>query len=329
MNTIGSILRLTCYGESHGRAVGGVLDGMPARFRIDMEALERFMQRRRPGSRPDVSARREEDKLVILSGISEDKVTLGTPISFMVENSDARPRDYDALRHIYRPNHADFTYEAKYGIREHRGGGRASARATAVWVAGGGIALQWLEEQGVSVRARLESAGGRRDVAAAIGAAAQGRDSVGGIVSCVIEGLPAGVGEPLFDKLQARLAFAMLTINGVHGFEYGDGFALGAAHGSEVADSFAVIDGKVLTTTNHSGGIQGGISNGMPVVFKVAFKPTPTIGLPVKTITDSGEDVMLEAGGRHDACIAVRGTVVVEAMAALAVADAMLVMRAR
>lgn len=328
MNIFGRILRLTTYGESHGAAVGGVLDGLPARIPVDREAIRRMMAARRPGNSPLTSTRDEKDEVLILSGVNEDSLTLGTPIAFEIHNADARSDDYEALRHTYRPNHADYTWQAKYGIRDHRGGGRASARETAARVAAAALAMPLLRSHEVTAATRIVSIGGcgeREKFESIIRQARENGDSVGGVVECVVRGLPPGIGEPVFDKLQARLAYAMLSIPGVKGFEYGDGFALAASRGSEVTDLFTTdTDGKICTLTNHSGGIQGGISNGMDCVMRVAFKPTPTLDRQLHTVTDAGEQTTIHVTGRHDPCIALRGAVVVGAMAVLTVADMML-----
>lgn len=356
MNTFGTILRLTTAGESHGRAIIGILDGMPAGVKIDMKAIEAEMGARRPGSgAPGATARRESDRVELLSGVI-DGVTLGTPIAISIANTDTRPVDYDAMRDVYRPSHADYTYYAKYGVRDHRGGGRSSARETAVRVAAGAIAIQALDAMGVSIKAYTYSIGDistpagceaaddidviyLRDMRAASDAidrrmadlvravSAEG-DSIGGIVACEICGLPAGVGDPVYGKLQACLGAAMLSINAAHGFEYGMGFEASRHLGSEVNDPFTTDNhGRIITSTNHSGGIQGGISNGMPVTFRVAFKPAPTIRKPQQTVDRDGHAVTLEAAGRHDACIVPRAVPVVRAMTALTILDAILLSR--
>lgn len=328
MNTFGNVLRLTTFGESHGPAVGGVLDGLPPGLTVDFGLVREMMARRRPGSSPLTSARREADEVEFLSGISPDGRTLGTPVAFIICNGDTRPGDYEQLRHLFRPNHADYTYQAKYGLRDHRGGGRASARETAARVAAAALAMLVLRRENVDVSAKLIAVGGvtgEEEMRQAVLDARRDGDSVGGLVECTVTGLCAGIGDPVFDKLQARIAFAMLSIPGAKGFEYGDGFALADARGSEVADIFSTdADGNVITLTNHSGGIQGGISNGMPVVFRVPFKPTPTLMRPQQTIDDAGRPAPLEAAGRHDPCIALRAVEVVRAMTILTLADAIL-----
>lgn len=334
MNTFGNIFRFTGFGESHGEAVGGIIDGMPAGFRIDFDAIDAEMERRRPGSSPLVTARKEPDKIRFLSGI-RDGITLGTPIAFMIENTNVRSSDYDILEHAFRPNHADYTYFAKYGIRDHRGGGRASARETAGRVAAGAIAKQYLASRGITVTARPASIGGieirsERDMERAedaIREARARRDTLGGTVECIVSGAPAGLGEPVFGKLQAMLASAMMSINAAKGFEYGDGFASAASKGSEQTDEFYIDNGRVRTRTNHSGGIQGGISNGEDIRFRVAFKPIATLPRPLDTVTDSMEETTVEVGGRHDICVVPRAVPVVEAMAAMTILDALLLAR--
>ena len=324
MNTIGKILTLTTFGESHGPAMGGVLDGMPAGVVIDMEQLQQFVDRRRTGQSVGSSARDEKDRVEVLSGIWQGK-TLGTPIGFVVRNTDARSADYEDIARCFRPNHADFTWQAKYGIRDPRGGGRASARETVARVVAGGIAMQALNTLGITVEARVASVGSHHDVAEmerAISDAAKDGDTLGGVIECVIKGVPAGLGEPLFGKLHAQLAAAMMSIPSVHGFEYGDGFDMAARRGSEVMDSFVKReDGSIGTATNHSGGILGGISNGEDITMRIAFKPVPTLMREVSTIDCEGNPVTLQPRGRHDACVLPRALPIVEAMAALVVLD--------
>lgn len=316
MNTFGKYIRLTTFGESHGPAMGGILDGMPSRVHIDLAKVQEELDRRAPGRSQFVSQRKEPDRLEVLSGITADGLTLGTPIGFIVRNKDHRPEDYVQYEGKFRPNHADYTYYAKYGIHDFRGGGRASARETVSWVAAGAICRQWLDRFGISVSARLVETGNIED------AASRG-DSVGGVVEGHIEGLPTGVGEPVFDKLSARLASAMMTINAAKAFEYGDGFMAASMRGSECQDIpyIEVETGNISFHTNHSGGIQGGISNGMPVDFRVWFKPTPTIMQTTETLDVNGSRTIIEPCGRHDPCVAVRAVPVVEAMAVLTVAD--------
>lgn len=315
MNTFGQYLRLTTFGESHGPAMGGILDGMPSRVNIDINSLQEELDRRAPGNGGVVSSRRESDRLEILSGLSKDNLTLGTPIGFIVRNCDVRSEEYSEIVNTFRPNHADYTYYAKYGIHDFRGGGRSSARETVSWVAAGGMARQWLSEYGIEVKAKFIQTG---DIQKAL----KSRDSVGGVVECVITGLPVGVGEPIFGKLHSRLAAAMMSINAAKAFEYGDGMEAAGMYGSSCQDIPYIDDeGKVRFKSNHSGGIQGGISNGMPVNFKVYFKPTPTIPHVVETLDTEWKSIKITPGGRHDACVAVRAVPVVEAMALLTVGD--------
>ncbi len=341
MNTFGKIFTLTSYGESHGAAIGGVIDGMPAGLHIDFDSVAREMARRRPGSSALVTARNEADEVEFLSGIM-DGVTLGTPIGFCIRNTQQHSADYDNLKHAYRPGHADFTYQAKYGVRDHRGGGRASARETAARVVAGALAKQVLAKYGVTVSARLARVGGVENTATEpdalcsevqdviMRAKAEG-DSVGGVVECTVHGCPVGLGEPVAGKLQALFAAAMMSIPAAKGFEYGMGFAGADKRGSEVIDSWqsAPSDPRgIRAAANNSGGIQGGISNGEDIVMRIAFKPTATLLRDVHTVTDQGEDTVLKARGRHDPCVAVRAVPVVEAMAAMTILDAMLISRA-
>lgn len=328
MNTLGKTLRLTTFGESHGAAIGGIIDGFPSCFPLDIKEIQSLLDARRPGRSGLTSSRCESDKVTFLSGISPEGLTLGSPIAFIIRNEDHRPADYESIKNVYRPNHADYTYQVRYGIRDYRGGGRASARETANWVVAGACALQLLAKADITVSASLVSVGESEDrsqFASLISEAKERGDSIGGCVKCIIEGLPAGIGNPVFDKLDASLAYAMLTINGVKGFEIGDGFDMARRFGSEVIDSFTSADTtRCHTSSNHSGGIQGGISNGMAITFNVAFKPTPTLGRDVKTIDAGGNPVNLKTNGRHDPCIALRGVHVVRAMAAFTIADHLL-----
>ena len=322
MNTFGKILTLTTFGESHGPAMGGVLDGMPAGVDIDIDVLQCFVDRRRTGQTTGSSRRDEQDRVEVLSGIWQGK-TLGTPIGFVVHNTDARSEDYEELKDVYRPNHADFTWQAKYGIRDPRGGGRASARETVARVVAGGIALQALASLGITIETQI--VGPRLGVAAMEQACADVQregDTLGGIISCTIKGVPAGLGEPVFGKLHAQLAAAMMSIPSVHGFEYGDGFEMASKRGSEVIDVFEKRpDGSIGTATNHSGGIQGGISNGEDITMRIAFKPVPTLMRPVGTVDRDGNSVTLQPRGRHDVCVVPRALPIVEAMAALVILD--------
>ena len=324
MNTFGRILTLTTFGESHGPAMGGVLDGMPAGVVIDLEELQRFVDRRRTGQHVGSSTRNEMDRVELLSGIL-DGMTLGTPIGFIVRNSDAHSADYDEIARCYRPNHADFTWQAKYGIRDPRGGGRASARETVSRVVAGGIAMQALALLGITIASSVIQVGDVTDedeFDSAINEAFNEGDTLGGIISCCIKGVPVGLGEPLYGKLHAQLASAMMTIPSVHGFEYGDGFGMASRRGSEVMDVFEKRpDGSIGTMTNHSGGIQGGISNGEDITMRIAFKPVPTLRREVPTIDRDGNPVVLQPRGRYDACVLNRALPIVEAMAALVILD--------
>lgn len=346
MNTFGHILRLTTAGESHGPAMTAILDGFPAGIAINRDLLDEYMRQRRPcGGTAGTSARRESDSVEILSGVFEG-VSTGTPITLMIRNEDARSADYDVLRDVYRPSHADYTYEAKYGIRDHRGGGRSSARETALRVAAGALADMALRRLGIAVDARIDSIGGiaaaaseisenseysenSEAIAALLERCRREGDTVGGVVRCGIRGVPAGLGEPVYGKLQAQLAAAMMSINAAHGFEYGMGFAGAARRGSEMIDTFIPdAQGGITTASNHSGGIQGGISNGQDITFRVAFKPIATMMRPVQTVDRSGRSVTIEPHGRHDVCAVPRAVPVVAAMARLVILDAYLQHRA-
>ena len=350
-NTFGVVLRLTTFGESHGPVVGGVLDGFPAGVAIDYALIEQDMKRRRPGQSSISSPRSERDSVEFLSGVYEGK-SLGTPIAFVIANTDTRPGDYDALKNVYRPSHADFTWERKYGLRDHRGGGRSSARETAVRVAAGSLAKMLLRPYGVEIFAWVSGVGpisGNFDldtvsreliesnpVRCPDTKAAQlmlehietlriNNDSTGGVISCLIRGAPVGLGEPVFDKLHADLGKAMLSINAVKGFEYGSGFAGTTMRGSEHNDAFiADLHGQIGTLTNWSGGILGGISNGQPIFFRVAFKPVASIAKEQTTVDNQGKSVSLTTKGRHDPCVVPRAVPIVEAMAALTMADHLL-----
>lgn len=316
MNTIGKLLTLNTFGESHSPAMGGILDGMPAGLDIDLDALQRFVDRRRTGQAIGSSKRDERDRVEVLSGIWQGK-TLGTPIGFIVRNTDARSDDYNEIAQCYRPNHADYTWEKKYGIRDPRGGGRASARETVARVVAGGIAMQALARLGITVEASFSPVD-----PAELERAVKDGDTLGGIIECVVKGVPAGLGEPVFGKLHAQLAAAMMSIPSVHGFEYGDGFGMAAKRGSQVMDQFVKReDGTIGTLTNHSGGIQGGISNGEDIVMRMAFKPVPTLMREVPTIDREGNPVILQPRGRHDAWVLPRALSIVEAMAALVLLD--------
>lgn len=349
-NTFGRHITLTTFGESHGPAIGGILDGFPARFPLDVNAVQAQLDRRRPGQSALTTQRRESDRVEFLSGIMEG-ITLGTPIGFIIRNSDQHSSDYEEMRHCFRPSHADFTYQARYGIRDHRGGGRASARETAARVVGGAICSQLLAARGITITAYTRQVGqivmdpsvpvspeaieanpvrcpdpaAAARMAELIAAVKAEGDTIGGIIECVISGIPAGIGSPHFDRLNSRLADAMLTIPAAKAIEFGMGFAGCLNRGSEMIDEFiAGPDGTPVTLTNHSGGIQGGISNGQPVIFRVGFKPVATLLQPVNTVTDAGEPTVLSARGRHDPCVLPRAVPIVEAMAALTLADLIL-----
>lgn len=348
MNTFGNIFRLTTFGESHGPSVGGVIDGMPAGIEVDLDFLQAELNRRRPGQSALTTPRKEADRVELLSGIFEGKTT-GCPIGFLVRNENQHSNDYDNLREVFRPSHADFTYQSKYGIRDHRGGGRTSARETIARVVGGAFAKMVLRQKGINITAYTSQVGPLAldkaytaydfteiernpvrcpdsEMADAMGelikqVKAEG-DTIGGVITCVIQGCPVGLGEPVFDKLHAQLGAAMLGINAVKGFEYGEGFAGVTARGSEQNDVF-VPDGKggITTRTNHSGGIQGGLSNGQDIYFRVAFKPVATLLREQDTVNLQGEAVTLKARGRHDACVLPRAVPIVEAMAAMVILD--------
>lgn len=332
INSFGNIYRLSCYGESHGTAIGGVIDGCPAGVAIDEAFVQAELDRRRPGSTKLGTARNEDDRVEFLSGIFEGR-TLGTPIGFVIYNKDHRSADYSGIKDVYRPSHADYAYDAKYGFRDYRGGGRSSARETAARVVAGAIAKLALRQAGydISISAEITEAGGAsgspEKIEEAILAAKRDGDSVGGVISCVIKGVPAGWGEPVFCKLHAMLASAMMSINAAKGFEYGSGFEGSRLRGSEHNDAFAIEDGRVVTLTNNSGGIQGGISNGADIYFRVAFKPIATIFKTQATINSSLEPCEIMPRGRHDSCVLPRALPIVEAMAAMVLFDACLMNR--
>ncbi len=370
MNTFGNLFRLTTFGESHGNAVGGVVDGCPAGIALDLDFIQAELDRRRPGQSRLTTARKEGDRVEILSGVFEGQTT-GCPIGFIVRNENQHSSDYDDLRDVFRPSHADYTYYIKYGVRDHRGGGRSSARETISRVVGGAIAKLCLRQLGVDVKAWTQQVGNiacerdwtrldlsqieQNDVRCPDPAVARQMedlilevkgegDTIGGIIAGVITGCPVGLGEPVFGKLHAQLGAAMLSINAVKGFEYGDGFAMAEKRGSEVNDCPVLTSGNgdapfsaghssepapsrlegVRWGQNHSGGIQGGISNGMPIPFRVAFKPVATLLRPQETIDVHGNPVTIHPRGRHDPCVLPRAVPIVEAMAAMVVMDAYL-----
>lgn len=346
-NSIGKLFTFTSFGESHGKGIGGVVDGCPAGIALDETYIQQELDRRKPGQSSIATPRKEDDKVEFLSGIFEG-VTTGTPIAFIIWNQNQHSKDYDHLKDVYRPSHADYTYQQKYGIRDYRGGGRSSARETASRVVAGAIAKLVLKKIGVSITAYTSQVGHiamteRPDsvdlsliesnivrcpqpaIAAQmidyITSLKREGDSIGGTVSCVIKGAPVGWGEPIFDKLQSRLAQAMLSINASHGFDYGKGFEGVALKGSEMNDPFILTGDKISTKTNNSGGIQGGISNGEDIYFRVLFKPVATISKKQETVDRQLNEVELQARGRHDPCVLPRAVPIVEAMAAMTLLD--------
>ena len=352
MNTFGTIFRLTTFGESHGEAIGGVVDGMPAGIDIDMDFIQAELNRRRPGQSKITTSRQEPDQVELLSGVFEGKST-GCPIGFIVRNTNQHSQDYENMRNVFRPSHADYTYFEKYGIRDHRGGGRSSARITISRCVGGALAKLVLKQLGISVQAytsqvgdialerdyrlydlsltetnavRCPDAAKAAEMEALITQVKGEGDTIGGVITCVIKGCPAGLGEPEFGKLHAALGAAMLSINAVKGFEYGEGFNGVTMRGSEQNDIFvpnseSSESPRLSTKTNHSGGIQGGISNGQDIYFRVAFKPVATLLKEQDTVDLEGNPTTLTAKGRHDPCVLPRAVPVVEAMAAMTILD--------
>ena len=345
MNTFGNIFRLTTFGESHGDAIGGVVDGMPAGIDIDLEFIQQELNRRRPGQSKITTSRQEADQVEILSGVFEGKST-GCPIGFIVRNTNQHSQDYENMRCLFRPSHADYTYYNKYGVRDHRGGGRSSARITISRCVGGALAKLVLRQLGVSVQAYTSQVGPialnrdyrqydlslteknavrcpdiekAREMEALITQMKAEGDTIGGIITCVIKGCPIGVGEPEFGKLHAALGAAMLSINAVKGFEYGEGFDGVTARGSEQNDVFYSEGGHITTKTNHSGGIQGGISNGQDIYCRIAFKPVATILTEQETVDLEGNATTFKAQGRHDPCVLPRAVPIVESMAAMTI----------
>ena len=354
MNTFGNIYRLTSFGESHGTGIGGIIDGCPAGIALDTDFIQHELDRRKPGQSAITTARKEDDEVQFLSGIYEG-MTTGTPIGFVVWNKNQRSEDYDEMKDVYRPSHADYTYRMKYGIRDPRGGGRASARETISRCVAGAIAKTVLLREGISIAAYTSQVGGIKtegtykdydlgmaernavrcpdmekaaEMERLIAEVKSEGDTIGGIVTCVIKGTPAGLGEPVFGKLHAALGHAMLTINAAKGFEYGDGFDAALYRGSEHNDIFFNDGGRISTRTNHSGGIQGGISNGQDICFRVAFKSAPTILREQETVDSDGNDTILKARGRHDPCVVPRAVPIVEAMAAMTMLDYLLLQKA-
>ena len=354
MNTFGNIFRLTTFGESHGEAIGGVVDGMPAGIDIDLDFIQQELNRRRPGQSKITTSRQEADQVEILSGVFEGKST-GCPIGFLVRNTNHHSQDYENMRCLFRPSHADYTYYNKYGIRDHRGGGRSSARITISRCVGGAFAKLVLRQLGVSVQAytsqvgsialdrdyrkydlsltetnavRCPDADKAREMEALITQMKAEGDTIGGIITCVIKGCPIGIGEPEFGKLHAALGAAMLSINAVKGFEYGEGFDGVTARGSEQNDVFCSQEGHITTKTNHSGGIQGGISNGQDIYCRIAFKPVATILTEQETVDIEGNATTFKAQGRHDPCVLPRAVPIVESMAAMTILDYILLRKA-
>lgn len=346
-NTLGKILQVTSFGESHGPAVGVVMDGVPAGIELDHAFIQKELDRRKPGQSPITTQRRESDSIEIFSGVF-DGVTTGAPLMLLIRNQDQKSKDYDHLKDIFRPSHADYTYQEKYGVRDYRGGGRSSARVTAGWVAAGAIAKKVLQVPGIRCDAfvsqvgeiKLEKDYSQLDLTltesndvrcpdeptatamyALIDSVRKEQDTIGGVVTGVISNVPLGLGEPLFNKLNAALGSAMLSINAVKGFELGSGFNGVRMKGSAHNDSFISTKDGIGTSTNHSGGIQGGISNGEDIYFNVAFKPVATIMQEQSTVDQSGKEVAVEGKGRHDPCVVPRAVPIVEAMAALVMAD--------
>ena len=349
-NTFGNIFTLTTFGESHGAAIGGVIDGFPAGIKVDVAFIQSELARRKPGQSQLTTARKEDDKVELLSGVFEG-VSTGCPIGFIVRNTNQRSSDYEDIRNLFRPSHADFTYNEKYGWRDYRGGGRSSARETVARCVGGAFAKLALRHLGISVQAYTSQVGGialekdyhkydlsmteqnavrcpdadkAKEMEKLILEVKQDGDTIGGVVSCVIKGCPVGLGEPAFSKLHAELGAAMLGINAVKGFEYGEGFDGVEQRGSEQNDIFYNYNGRISTRTNHSGGIQGGISNGQDIYFRVLFKPVATQLREQQTVDKNGNNIILQVKGRHDPCVLPRAVPVVEAMAAMVVLDAYL-----
>ena len=346
-NSFGHLFRLTTFGESHGDAVGGVVDGLPAGIDIDMDFIQAQLNRRRPGQSRITTQRNEADSVELLSGVFEGKST-GAPIGFIVRNTNQHSHDYDNMRNLFRPSHADYTYYYKYGIRDHRGGGRSSARITISRCVGGALAVLALRQLGIGITAytsqvgnialdkdyrhydlttiddnavRCPDADKAKEMEALVLQVKKEGDTIGGVITCVIQGCPPGLGNPEFGKLHAELGSAMLSINAVKGFEYGDGFAGTTLRGSQVNDIWRCEEQHFTTATNHSGGIQGGISNGNDIYFRVAFKPVATLLQPQETVDLQGNQVTLEAKGRHDPCVLPRAVPIVEAMAAMVILD--------
>lgn len=352
-NSFGSIFKITTFGESHGAAIGVIIDGCPPNIEIDVEFIQSELDKRKPGQSKITTQRKESDTAQFLSGVFEGKST-GTPIAIVIPNEDQRSKDYSHIMDKFRPSHADYTYQMKYGIRDYRGGGRSSARETAARVAAGAVAKLFLRKSGIEIFAHVSGVGSieapqpdstdlatllrkrennivrcadeqtASEMLSFIDTIRKDGDTVGGRISTIIRNVPVGLGEPVFDKLQADIAKAMMGINAVHGFEYGSGFEGSKHKGSEHNDIFLVENDKVTTQTNRSGGIQGGISNGMDITFKVAFKPVATIMKDQLTLNKAQEETTISGKGRHDPCVVPRAVIIVEAMAALVIADHLL-----
>ena len=347
-NVFGKNFRIMTYGESHGKAIGVVVDGVPAGLELSEEDIQVYLDRRKPGNSKFATQRAEADLVHILSGVFEGKTT-GTPISLMINNTDHHSADYSDIMSYYRPGHADFTFDEKYGFRDYRGGGRSSGRETAARVAAGAIAIKILNSLGIKITGYVKSIGtiesspdnidlafskdnelcmadrsAYEKACAYLEEAIKNCDSCGGVVECIINGMPTGVGEPVFDKISANLAKAIFSIGAVKGFELGDGFNASKNNGSVNNDSFRMADGKVVKATNHSGGTLGGMSDGSDIVFRTAFKPTPSIFSTQQTVNKSGEDIDINIKGRHDPIVCARAVVVVESMAAMTILDALI-----
>lgn len=352
-NSFGNLFKITTFGESHGKAIGVIIDGCPPNIDIDEDFIQSELDKRKPGQSKITTQRKESDVAQILSGVFEGKST-GTPIAVLIPNEDQRSKDYSHISDKYRPSHADYTYQQKYGIRDYRGGGRSSARETAARVAAGAIAKLYLRNQGIEIFAHVSAVGAleapnldttnlsalldvresniarcadpatANEMIALIDSIRKAGDTIGGKISTVVRGVPAGLGEPVFDKLHADLGKAMLSINAVHGFEYGSGFSGSEMQGSEHNDIFVKEKEQVRTRTNFSGGIQGGISNGMDITFRTAFKPVATIMRDQETLNEDGDSTTISGKGRHDPCVVSRAVIIVEAMTALVLADHLL-----
>ena len=317
-NTFGTAFCLTTFGESHGAAIGGVIDGCPAGILLDKSLIEKELSRRKPGQDAVSSSRQEPDEVEYLSGLFEGKTT-GVPIAFIIRNKDAKTSDYENIKDVFRPSHADFTYQEKYGIRDYAGGGRGSARTLLPCVVAGAVAKQILATQGIDIQSNVIRTD--EDFERMLNRVREDNDTVGAVVQGVIKNVPAGLGEPAFQKFHAVLAHAMMTINAAKGFEIGEGFNVARMRGSDCNDEFTFDGERIRTKTNHSGGVQGGITNGEDVVFRVAFKPIPSIMRPQQTVDIQGNTATLEIQGRHDVCVVPRVLPIVEAMAAMVTLD--------